>query len=616
MSQNQNFFVADLREIQFVLFEQFGMADLLSSKLYSKSFDESGARMVLSEAHKFASEVLGPLNSVGDRAGCKLENGAVQTPPGFKDAWGKIFEAGLRTTSTSPEWGGMGAPKMLAAAVEEFLCGGNVAFNMYPGLAMGAAEVIEQFGTHEQKERYLHRMHSGQWGGTMCLTEPHAGSDVGSARTKAVKQADGTYLISGTKMFISGGDHDMAENIIHLVLARTEGAPAGTKGLSLFIVPKMRSDAEGKILGQNDVSVGRIEHKMGLNGNATCVMNYGENGGCQGELVGGAAGEGQGMRQMFLLMNAARIAVGVQSLGVASVAYLNALRYARERKQGPSVKHFKDPTAPRVPIIEHADVRRMLLDMKARVEGIRALICKLASHRDRYDIATTDGVGDANYHLGQIELLTPVVKAYGSDQAFRICETAIQTLGGVGYTADYGIEQYCRDSKVFSIYEGTNHIQAMDLIGRKLSMQNGAFAQAFQKDVNTFIEKHKDHKVYGAAVATLAKAAAALQNATMKLMQWFFSGQLEMVPLYSTRYLEMLAETTLGWLLLEQAVLAESKRAELPEGHADHAFYQGKHYIALYFAGNILPSVVDKAELLNIADRSALEIPDACFATV
>ncbi|HNN97540.1 MAG TPA: acyl-CoA dehydrogenase, partial [Pseudomonadota bacterium] len=327
-------------------------------------------------------------------------------------------------------------------------------------------------------------------------------------------------------------------------------------------------------------------------------------------------GEGQGMRQMFLLMNAARIAVGVQSLGVASVAFLNALRYARERKQGPSVKHFKDPTAPRVPIIEHADIRRMLLDMKARVEGIRALICKLAAHRDRYDIATTDGVGDANYHLGQIELLTPVVKAYGSDQAFRICETAIQTLGGVGYTADYGIEQYCRDSKVFSIYEGTNHIQAMDLIGRKLSMQNGAFAQAFQKDINDFIAKHRDHKVYGPSVAQLEKAATALQGATMKLMSWFFSGQLEMVPLFSTRFLEMLAETTIGWLLLEQAILGEQKRAELPEGHTDHAFYLGKHFIATYFAGNVLPGVASKADLLNLADRSALDITDASFATI
>ena len=616
MSQNQNFFVADLREMNFVLFEQFGLGEMLQSELYRKSFDEAGARMVLAEVNKFANEVVGPLNSVGHTVGCRLEDGSVRTPPGFKDAWVKLFDAGLRTTSVTAEYGGMGAPKILGAAVEEYLCGANVAFNMYPGLAMGAAEVIEQFGTHEQKERFLHRMYSGQWGGTMCLTEPHAGSDVGSARTKAVKQADGMYAISGTKIFISGGDHDLAENIIHLVLARTEGAPAGTKGLSLFIVPKMRIDADGKITGSNDVSVGRIEHKMGLNGNATCVMNYGENGGCVGELVGGAAGEGQGMRQMFLLMNAARIAVGLQSLGLASVAYLNALRYTRERKQGPSVKHFKDPTAPRVAIIEHADVRRMLLDMKARVEGIRALACKLAQHRDWYEILTHEGKGDANYHMGQIELLTPILKAYGSDQAFRICETAIQTLGGVGYTADYGIEQYCRDTKVFSIYEGTNHIQAMDLVGRKLSMQNGAFAQAFQKDVSTFIEKHKDHPQYSGAVAMLAKAADALQGATMKLMQWFFSGQLEMVPLFSTRYLEMFAETTVAWLLLEQAVLAERKRADLPEGHADHAFYQGKHYAALYYAGNVLPGVMNKAEMIAAADRSALDVPDAAFATV
>ena len=612
-ANNQNFFVADLRELHFALFEQYGLGELLQSALYKRSFDENGARMALDESFKFASEVLGPLNSVGDTVGCRLENGAVITPPGFKEAWKKLFEAGLKTVATHPEWGGMGAPQLLAVGVEEMMCAANTAFTMYPGLAMGAAEVIEQFGTHDQKALFLTRIYGGQWGGTMCLTEPHAGSDVGASRTRAVKQEDGRYLITGTKIFISGGDHDCAENIIHLVLARTEGAPAGTKGLSLFIIPKIRVDASGNLGEQNDVTVGRLEHKMGIKGSATCVLNFGENGGCIGELVGGPASENQGMRQMFLLMNAARLGVGVQSLGVASTAYLNALKYARERKQGPSVKHFKDPVAPRVPIVEHADVRRMLIDMKARVEGLRALIYKLARHSDLAQIAKHDGGGDQSYHNGQVELLTPVVKAYGSDQAFRICETAIQVLGGAGYTGDYGVEQYCRDAKIFSIYEGTNHIQAMDLVGRKLPMQNGAFLQAYLKDITTFVEAQKEHPVYGEAVKALAKAAESLQATTMRLLGWFYSGQMEMVPLYANRFLEMTAELTIGWLLLEQALLAERKRSELPEGHHDHAFYQGKHFTALYWAHNVLPGVSEKAAVLGREDRSALEIPDAAL---
>ncbi len=613
-AQAVNFFLADLRELQFVLFEQFGLTDLLNTSLFKRSFDENGARMVLTEAYKFAAEVLGPLNTSGDAEGCRLVNGAVQAPAGFAEAWQKIYDTGLRTTSVSPEWGGLGAPTLLAVAVEEMLTAANTAFTMYPGLASGAAEVIQQFGTAEQKALYLPRLYNGQWGGTMCLTEPHAGSDVGSARTRAVKQADGSYLLSGTKIFISCGDHDIVENIIHLVLARTEGAPAGTKGLSLFIVPKYRIDAEGKRLEANDVSVGRIEHKMGINASPTCVLNFGENGTCRGELVGGPASENAGMRQMFLLMNAARIAVAVQSLGVASTAYLNAVRYAHERRQGPSVKHFKDPLAPRVPIIEHADVRRMLLDMRARVEGIRALIAKIARHRDMVELAEHEGAGEKAYHLGQIELLTPVAKAYSSDQAFRVCETAIQTLGGAGYMADFGIEQYCRDAKIFSIYEGTNHIQAMDLVSRKMPMQNGAFLQAYQKDIQTFVERHSGHATYGEAVKALGAAAEALQSATMRLLNWFYSGQLEMVPLYANRFLEMMAELTIGWLLLDQAIIADAKSAELPEGHRDRDFYRGKHFTALYFVHNILPGVAQKAQILSREDRSALDIPNSAFS--
>jgi hypothetical protein len=450
----------------------------------------------------------------------------------------------------------------------------------------------------------------------MCLTEPQAGSDVGSARTKATKNADGTYSISGTKIFISAGDHDLTENIVHLVLARTPDAPAGTKGLTLFIVPKFRTDAAGKLGQANDVSVGNIEHKMGINASATCVLNFGENGQCVGIPVGGDAKLNQGMSQMFKMMNSARIAVGMQGYSVASSAFLNALDYARERKQGPSIKAFKDPTAPRVPIIEHADVRRMLIDMKARVEGTRALAIKLTHHEDQARVLEGKDDQAVAYHRGQIDLLVPLVKAYGSDQGFRVCETAIQTYGGAGFTRDYPVEQYCRDAKIFSIYEGTNHIQAMDLVGRKLAQGGGANLQAFGADVGKFVGAHSAHAKLGGEVKKLGEAQAALTRSAMKLLTWFQSGQLEMVPLVANRFLEMMSELAVAWMLLEGAVIADEKCKGVAAGHPDAAFYTGKIAAAQYYARTVLPGVEEKARQLDVEDRTALDIPDAGFASV
>lgn len=617
MAQQQNHYLADLREIQFVLFEQCGLGDLLKEAPFAGAFDESGVDMVLDEAYQFATTVVGPINSSGDEEGCHIVDGQVKTPAGFAEAWKRVYDSGLRLVSIESRWGGSGAPTLLGVAVEELVSGANTAFGMYPGLAIGAAEVITKFGTEGQKTQYLPRLYGGKWGGTMCLSEPQAGSDVGAARTRAVKQPDGRFLISGTKIFISGGDHDLAENIIHLVLARTENAPAGTKGLSLFIVPKFRINSDGSAGEPNDVSLGGIEHKMGIRASSTAVLNFGENGACLGEMVGGPASEHQGMKQMFAMMNFARIGVGIQSLAVASTAYLNALRYSRERKQGSSIERFKDPTAPRVPIIEHADVRRMLLDMKARVEGLRALIAKVSMHHDRAMVAQHANDSEkATYHLGQVELLTPLVKAYGSDQSFRICETAIQTLGGVGYTCDYGIEQYCRDAKIFSIYEGTNHIQAMDLIGRKLGMAGGANLQTYLSEIQRFVSTHSDDPALGKEAQLLGEATSALQGATMRLLSWFHGGQLELVPLFANRFLEMMAENTIGWLLLEQAVIANAKLATLDKEHPDWAFYVGKRHAALYFARNVMPGVADKADILAREDKSPVEIPDAAFSRV
>ena len=608
--QTINRYKADLRELYFLLFEQFEIGELLGKAPF-QNWGEAEVRSSLAECYRFVREVTGPLNATGDHEGCRVEGGRVITPSGFKDAWKKLYEGGWKSIGIEEELGGAGSPHTVQILVEEMLSGSNAAFNMYPGLAFGAAEVIASFGTPEQKHLYCTRMLDGTWGGTMCLTEPQAGSDVGSARTSAKKNADGSYAITGTKIFISGGDHDLAENIVHLVLARAEGSPAGTKGLTLFIVPRVRVSDDGKLGENNDVSVGAIEHKMGINGSATCVLNFGETNRCIGWPVGGEASINKGMPQMFMMMNGARIAVGMQGVAVASSAYLNALEYARERKQGSSITHWKDATAPRVPILEHADVRRMLLDMKARVEGIRALAIKLTNHLDRVAVAKDET--DKAYHQGQVDLLVPLVKAYGSDQAFRVCETAIQTYGGAGYTRDYPAEQYCRDAKIFSIYEGTNHIQAMDLVGRKLGQAGGANLQAFLGDVAKFVARHKDHAKLGAETKLLGSAQEALGGSALKLLTWFQTGKMDMVPLFANRYLEMMSEAAVAWLLLEGAVIADGKLANAGN---DKAFYEGKIHAARYYARHVLPHVEMLAKQMNDEDRSPLEIGDASFATV
>jgi alkylation response protein AidB-like acyl-CoA dehydrogenase len=613
MAGSINRYRADLRDISFVLFEQFKMGELLGRAPFEPwGTDEVNA--VIKEGYRFSCEVTGPLAASADREGCRIERGRVLTPAGFQEAWTKLFEAGFKTLSHPVEHHGQGAPYMLKVAVEEMLSGSNPAFNMYPGLADGASEVIEAFGTPEQRQVYVERMLNGTWGGTMCLTESQAGSDVGASRASAKKLPDGRYAIKGTKIFISCGDHDLAQNIIHLVLARIEGAAPGTKGLSLFIVPKFKVQSDGTADGPNDVAVGAIEHKMGINGSSTCVLNFGENDNCVGELVGTV--EHQGMAQMFKLMNGARIAVGIQSLGVMGTAYLNALDYARERKQGASIERWKDATAPRVRIIEHADVRRCLLDMKARVEGIRALAVKLAHHSDLTRVLKDSDPEKAQYHQGQIEILTPIIKAYASDQAFHVCETGIQVLGGVGYCKDFPLEQACRDAKIFSIYEGTNHIQAMDLVGRKLGMAGGAHLQSFIADVSAFVAQHREDAVLGGAVQALDEAQSAVMGAAMMFLGWSGSGRLAMVPLAANRFLEMMGELAVGWLLLEQAVIARDASAKLEPTHPDRAFYDGKRFAALYFARNVLPGVAHKGKLLTAEDTTALDIPAESFATV
>jgi alkylation response protein AidB-like acyl-CoA dehydrogenase len=604
MSQPINRYKADLRDFQFLLFEQFKLEELLKQERYADWGPEQ-VKMVLDESYRFVKDVLGPLHSVGDREGCRVEDGRVKTPKGFKAAWKALYEAGWKGIGSDAEEGGQGAPLPLQTCVEEMLAGANTAFSMYPGLTHAACEVIFACGTDAQKHKYAVKMAGGQWGGTMCLTEPHAGSDVGASTSTAKKNADGTYNIRGTKIFISGGDHDLADNVVHLVLARIDGAKPGTKGLSLFIVPRVRVGEDGGLGQENDVQVASIEHKMGINGSATCVLNFGENDACVGELVGSV--EHQGMAQMFLMMNAARIGVGLQGLANGAAAYLWAADYAKDRKQGPSAKNFKDPEAPRVPIIEHADIRRMLLECKARVEGTRALAIKLTTHRDWSRALAGRDDAKAGYHQGQVELLTPLLKSYGSDMGFEVASLAIQVMGGAGFLKDHPVEQYARDSRIFAIYEGTNHIQALDLVARKLGQNGGANARAFLGDLTAFVAKHKDHPILGGAVAKLGKATEAVGGTSMKFVMWGGQGKHEQVPLAANRFLSMMAETVIGWLLLEQALIALEK---LPSASGpDKAFYEGKRYAAQYFAYNVLPNVLNHAAVINGEDVSALEVP-------
>ncbi|HET6982554.1 MAG TPA: acyl-CoA dehydrogenase, partial [Myxococcaceae bacterium] len=570
MAAGLNWYKADLRELSFVLLEQFRLAELLGKAPFD-AWGEEEARAVLDAAYRFAREVLGPLNATGDREGCRIEDGQVLTPKGFKDAWKALYENGFKSLGVAADHGGQGAPHALVVLVEELLSGANPAFNMYPGLAFGAAETIIECGTPEQSKRYAEKMLDGTWGGTMCLTEPHAGTDVGSAKSSAKRLGNGKYAIKGTKVFISGGDHDLAENIVHLVLARVEGGPPGTKGLSLFIVPKKKISADGKVGGSNDVTVGSIEHKMGINGSATCVLNFGESDGCEGELVGTV--ENLGMSQMFRMMNGARIAVGIQGLATAAAAYQNAVDYARERRQGPHYTHWKDPTVPRVAILEHPDVRRMLLDLKSHTEGIRALIVKLAWHGDQAQALAGKDDEKATYHKGQVDLLTPLVKSFASDEAFRLAAVAIQVYGGAGYLKDHPVEQYARDAKIYSIYEGTNHIQAMDLVGRKMGQAGGANFQAFLQDVAGFVEAQRGDATLGKAVELLAAGQEALMSSAMTLLGWSQSNGLGLIGLSANRFLTMMSQVAVAWMLLDAAALAQKKLAAGGLSESEKAFY-------------------------------------------
>jgi len=617
MGEGVNFFKADLRSIEFTLYEHLRVQDLFEGDTYNDRYQHltrEECDTVLQQCHRYCNEVTGPLNGVADKTGCKLEDGQVITPAGFKEAWDQLYALGLPAFPVDLEHGGFQGPMSVSVALGELQCAANTSFNMYPALTHGAMELVVAFSTEENKRRFIEPMNTGRYAGTMCLSEPQAGSDVGAISTRAVPIEGNRYKIYGTKCWISGGDHDLSENIIHMVLARIEGAPAGTKGISLFIVPKYKVTDDGSSGASNDVSTASIEHKLGIKASTTAVLSFGENDDCEGYLVGGQ--ENSGMKQMFQMMNGARIGVGVQGMSVASVAYLNALAYARDRLQGASAKAFKDPNAARVPIIQHSDVRRMLMEMKSKVEGMRTLCMKIAFHQDLVHSLAGKDDDAVIYHQGQVDLLTPIVKAYCSDQGFRVCELAVQTYGGAGYVQDHPVEQYLRDAKIFSIYEGTNHIQALDLVVRKLQSRGGLDLQDFTGDISAFVEKHHKDPALGREVRALGKAGLTLQEAGQSMVEYMMSGKLDQFTMLASPFLEGMSHITVAYLLLEAGIVAAHKsRAGEEQSQEEYDFYAGKVASAKFYVNFVLPQALAISEVITSGDRSALDIPDSGFAS-
>ncbi len=569
-------YAAPLRDMKFLLNEVIDLQKYSDLAGYAEATPDV-IEAVLEEAAKFTGEVLAPLNLPGDAEGCHWDNGVVRTPKGFKAAYDTYLQGGWQGLTASAEWGGQELPQVLGLAVSEMMIAANWGFAMYPGLTKGATEAIEAHASHDLKKLYLPKMISGQWSGTMNLTEPHCGTDLGLLRTKAEPQADGSYKITGTKIFISAGEHDLTENIIHLVLARIPGGPEGIKGISLFIVPKLLPNADGSVGARNGVSCARIEEKMGIHSNATCVLNY-EN--ATGWLVGEPH---KGMRAMFTMMNEARLAVGLQGLGIAQVAYENAVAYAKERRQGRALKGPAEPDQPADSILVHPDVRRMLMTVRAFIEGARALAFWTGL---QVDLARRSGDDKTRERAGDLlAILTPVIKAYLTDKGFESTVLAQQCYGGHGYIREWGAEQFVRDARIAQIYEGTNGVQAMDLVGRKLPADSGRAVRRFFGAINGFCEENKDDKNIAEFIAPLAATAAQLQDATLWLVQNGMSNP-ENAGAAAHDYLNLMALTALAYVW---AMMAKTAHEKLAGNGDDKAFYETKLATGRFFLNRILP---------------------------
>ncbi|MFT6773942.1 MAG: alkylation response protein AidB-like acyl-CoA dehydrogenase [Paracoccaceae bacterium] len=584
-----------LRDMAFVLHETLAIESSGIPGFEDLTPDFTAA--ILEEAGKIARDVLAPLNSVGDVEGCRLENGVVRTPTGFKAAFDTVREGGWTGLDCDAEYGGQGMAYTIGAAVGEMHCAANMAFSMYAGLTHGAYSAIHAHGSEDQKRTYLPKMVSCEWTGTMNLTEPHCGTDLGLLRTKAEPQGDGSYNITGQKIFISAGEHDMAENIIHLVLAKIPGGPEGVKGISLFIVPKFLVNEDGSLGARNPLACGKLEEKMGIHGNATCVMNYD---GATGYLVGDAH---KGLRAMFTMMNEARMGVGLQGLSQAVIAYQNARDYALDRLQGRAVTGAAAPDKAADPLIVHPDVRRMLLDQKAFVEGGRmfalwgATLIDAAHH------------GDAKAE-GLISLMTPVVKGFLTDKGYEMATQAQQVYGGHGYIEEWGMSQYVRDARIAMIYEGANGVQALDLVGRKLAADGGKPAMAFFEMIKTFIKDNEaDEALAKDFLIPLKAASKDLQTAMMYFMQNGMKNPNAALA-GSTDFLHLFGHVCLGYCW---ALMGKTATAALANRAADPAFYQTKLTTGRYYMARLLPETGLRLTRIQSGPAVVMDLPAEAF---
>jgi acyl-CoA dehydrogenase len=557
----------------------------------------------LAEAARFCEEVLAPLNRVGDKEGCRRHDDAsVSTPAGFKDAYRQFTEGGWVGVAAPAEFGGQGLPIVLTQAINEFLCSANMAFAMYPGLTQGAIAALLAHASAEQKKLYLPKLIAGQWSGTMNLTEPQCGTDLGLVRTRAVTAPDSSYRITGTKIFISAGEHNLVENIVHLVLARIEGAPEGTRGLSLFIVPKFLPDADGRIGARNAVSCGSIEEKMGIHGNATCVMNYD---GATGWLMGEP---NRGLQAMFTMMNEARLAVGVQGLALSEAAYQNAAIYAKERRSGRALTGAKYPQDSADPIIVHPDVRRMLMNIRAFNEAARALVLWIAL---KSDVAhRSEDAGERQAADDYLGLMTPVIKGVLTDQGFANAVTAQQVFGGHGYIAEHGMEQFVRDARIAMLYEGTNGIQALDLVGRKLPKDGGRALQAFFAEVTAYIKERSADADMALFVKPLGQALGELQQATM----WFLQNALgnpDNAGAGATDYMHLLGLVALGYMWCRIAEAARTKVATTGNGAAERMTQ--RLATGRFFMERLLPAAATHLTRIKVGAASTMALPAEAF---
>ena len=591
-------FKVNEKDIFFILKEQLNYGSLCRLERYSE-LDEETLDMLVTEAIKFAKGAIAPLQEIGEDSGVVFEDGQVHCPSEFRDAFKLYGENGWIAASRNTRYGGQGFPHMMRIVINDQMYGAAQSFNITPSLTHGAAHLIESFATEELKERFVAKMYQGEWAGTMCLTESGAGSNLAGTRTIAVRDGD-HFKIKGNKLFISAGDHDLAENIIHLLLARIEGAPEGIKGISLFVVPKIRVNSDGSLGEPNDVVCTAVEKKLGLHASPTAALNFGDDDACIGYLCGE---ENRGLAHMFQMMNQARINTGVTSTTLASLAYQNALAYAKERIQGSDIAGRKSGY---VPIIDHPDVRRMLLWMKATVDGLRSMIYSGAFWSD---LALELPEGDEKRHYQSLlDFITPIIKAYCSDMGFKVCETAIQCLGGYGYCKEYHVEQYLRDSKIASIYEGTNGIQSIDLMGRKMRVNDGAPFKAFLKEIRGFCEENRKLPTLGHTIGDLSEVVERLAK-----MAGDMSAMMQDDPLQwaSHTYPALLCfgDVTICWRLLHMAAVAQQKMDEGKKGD----FYLGKIMQATYYADVTLPLTTARLETVYGKGREVVEIPEEAF---